>query len=38
MSNIATINQPTQAIVQSPTEDGMLHFHEYLCRNLALHL
>jgi choline monooxygenase len=23
---------------QSPTEDGMLHFHEYLRRNLAPHL
>jgi hypothetical protein len=23
---------------QSPTEDGMLHFHEYLRRNLASHL
>ena len=23
---------------QSPTEDGMLHFHEFLKRNLAPHL
>jgi len=37
MSNIATINQPTQAPAQLPTEDGMLHFHEYLRRDLASH-
>ncbi|MEQ1525334.1 MAG: aromatic ring-hydroxylating dioxygenase subunit alpha [Gallionella sp.] len=27
-----------QGPYQSPTEDGMLHFHEYLRRNLASHL
>jgi choline monooxygenase len=27
-----------QGPYQSPTEDGMLHFHEYLRRNLAPHL
>lgn len=27
-----------QGPYQSPTEDGMLHFHEYLRRNLALHI
>jgi hypothetical protein len=37
MSNIATIDQPTQAPARSPTGDGMLHFHEYLRRDLALH-
>ncbi len=38
MSDVAAINQPTQAPAQLPTEDGMLHFHEYLFRDLASHL